>query len=180
MNRHRLRSGRSADAGVALMELVVAMGLSALAAASIMSLLVSSGRIADRVSDDDPNAGVGVEWLTSDIQRATSVSVDSVSGGDATSITLDIASGDVTWWADGGRVLRTGPETTDMVVVDTAASHGVSFEIRAADGSAIAPTDAAAIADCGRLVVFELADSESTTRTRTVGLRRLYDAGASC
>ena len=181
MNRHAGPSRRRGDAGFALIELVLALGLTALAATAIMTLIVSSGRIADRVSADDPRAGVAVQWLTEDIQRATAVAVDTVgSGGTVTAITLEVESGDVSWRADDAAVVRTGPETADMVVVDTTASVGVTFTVLDGHGAEIDPTDTASIAACGWLVRFELADSSATTRTRTVGLRRVDDGGAPC
>ena len=181
MNRHSSDPRRHGDAGFALAELVMALGLTALAATAIMTLIVSSGRIADRVSADDPRAGVAVQWLTEDIQRASAVTADTVgTGGVITAITLEVASGDVSWRADGAEVLRTGPETVDMVVVETAASIGVSFAVLDAAGSELDATDAATIAACGHLVRFEVADSSSTTRSRAVGLRRVDDGGASC
>ena len=181
MNRHAADSPRRDDAGFALAELVLALGLTALAATAIMTLIVSSGRIADRVSADDPRAGVAVQWLTDDIQRASGVTVDTLGvGGVVTAITLEVASGDVSWRADAEEVLRTGPETVDMVVVATAAPIGVSFAILDADGTELDPADAAAVSACGRLIRFEVADSSSTIRTRTVGLRRVDDGAGSC
>ena len=181
MNRQRLPAGRPRDAGAALFELVLAIGLTALAAGSIMGLVVSSGRIAERVGDDDLRAGVAVDWLTEDIQRSSAVRVDAVDGdGVVTAITLAIVDGAVTWEAAGGEVRRSGPETTDMVVVATPAALGVTFEILGADGVALDPGDSAAITACAHLVRFELADTDTTARSRTVGLRRLDGGSASC
>lgn len=181
MGRHRRAMTSSSDAGAALFEFVLAVGLTALAAGSIMGLVVSSGRIAERVTEDDLRAGVAVDWLTEDVQRASGVAVETVDvDGVVTAITLEIADGDVTWAAAGGQVLRSGPQSADMVVVETAAALGVRFEILGSDGVALDAGDTAAIAACGRLVRFDLADSETAVRTRTVGLRRIDVGTGSC
>ena len=70
------------DRGATLPELVIALGLTAMAMAAIMGLISSSSGVVGDISADDPLAGVAIDWVAADLREATGLDVVASDGVD--------------------------------------------------------------------------------------------------
>lgn len=171
------------DRGSSLVELVVAMLLTALAAGSIVGLVAGSANTVERVSDDDPLVAVAADWLVRDLREATALDVVAHDGAAAVTLDVTTPAGVVRWGSAGGTVERQAPAALGAQPVvgglHPVAALKVALETTA--GFAIDPADAVVVAECARLLVVTLIAADgSVVHERVVGLRELLEEPDSC
>ena len=172
--RYHDRSPRlRGDRGATLPELVIAMGLTAVAMTAILGLISSSSGTVERLSDD-PLTAVAIDWVAEDLREATGLDVvASSSGDDVTRVDIITPAGTVRWGTSGGVVERTAPGGgTQPVVEGLRTTDALLLSLRNATDSLVDPDDGVAVDDCTRFVRIQLVDADDTVlQERTVSVR---------
>lgn len=182
--RHRPPSPRlSGDRGATLAEMVIAMGLTAAAMASVVGLMASSARTVEELSADDPLAGVAVDWLTDDLRVATDLDVVATTGSDVVTLDVTTPDGVVRWGSGSGVVSRLAPGESEpaQVVEGLRDPDALVLALLDADGDAVDPADPTGVDDCTALVRIRLlAAGDVLVHDRIVGLRDTPGEAPSC
>ncbi len=163
------------DRGATLPELVIALGLTAMAMAAIMGLISSSSGVVGDISADDPLAGVAIDWVAADLREATGLDVVASDGvDDVTRIDITTPAGTVRWGTTDGAVERTAPGagSPQPVVDGLRTTDALRLSLRTAADGAVDPDDAAEVDDCTRFVRIQLIDrDDQVVEERTVSVR---------
>lgn len=165
----------SGDRGATLSELVIAMGLTAMAMAAIAVLISSSSGAVERLTADDPLGIVAIDWVVEDLREATDLDVVTTGGvGEVTSIDIVTPAGTVRWSTTTGTVERTAPGSASPqpVVGGVRTTDALVLELRTATGGSVDPTNSSEVDDCTRFVSVRLLDIDDVVlHERTVSLR---------
>ena len=177
MNRVRTspRSSVVADRGATLPELVIAMGLTAVAMAAIVGLISSSSGTVERISADDPLETIAIDWLAEDLREATGLDVVATGGvDDVTRLDVVTPDGTIRWGTSDGTIERTAPGAPNPqpVVDGLRTTDALVINLRTATDTAVDPDDADEVDDCTRFVRIRLLDDDDLVlHERTVSLR---------
>jgi hypothetical protein len=162
------------DRGSTLAELVIAMGLTAMAMAALVGLISSSSGTVEEFSDDDARVAVALDWLAADLREATALDVVATAAGQATMIDIVSPAGTVRWGTTAGVVERTAPGagSAQPVAIGLRTTEALRLELRTTAGVVVDPGDAAAVEACTRIVGIEIVDtSDVVIEQRAVSLR---------
>ena len=179
----RLVLGRLGDRGASLAEAIIATGLAAIAMAGLATLLGASARSTERISNDDPLAGVAIDWLASDLRAADGLDVVGTTADDVVSLDIVIDGASVRWESSDGSVTRLAPGEADALsVVDgLRVADALVITLRDAAGAVVAPTDSDVVDGCTVMVDVRLIDTEDdVVHARTVGLRHRPGVTPTC
>ncbi|MEM9466647.1 MAG: hypothetical protein AAGA90_14840 [Actinomycetota bacterium] len=172
------------DAGASLVELIVAMALTATALAAIVSLISSSSGAAEDIAGDDPLAALAVDWLANDLREATGLDVVATGAGDeVTRLDITTPAGTVRWGTSGGTIERTPPGGSGAQPVAGAlrTTDALVIVLRTATDGAIDPDDPVEVDDCTRFVHIQVVDPDDVVlHERTVSLRYPRWEAAPC
>lgn len=172
------------DAGASLVELVIAMGLTAVAMAAIVGLISSSSGTAQDIADDDPLAALAADWLANDLRQATDLDVVSTATADeVTRLDIVTPDGTVTWGTAAGAIERTAPGASSPQVVaeNLRTTDALVVSLRTEVDDPVDANDALEVDSCARLVHIHVIDADDVVlHERTVSLRFPLWEASSC
>ena len=172
------------ERGATLSELVIAMGLTAMAMAAIMGVISSSSGTVQDLSEHDPLAAVAIDWLADDLRAATDLDVVSTGGvDDVTALDIVSPAGTVRWGSTGGVVERTAPGagSPQPLVENLRSANALVIELRTATDGVVDADDADDVDDCTRIVHLQLiGPDDEVVEERTVSVRYPRWEPATC
>lgn len=171
------------DRGATLVELVVAMLLTALAAGSIVGLVAGSAETVERVSGDDDLVAIAADWFVRDVREASALDVIETDGSVVRTLDITTPDGVVRWGSTDGALQRWGPGAADpqVIVTDLHLDEALTIVLETSRGAVVDPDDVMAVAACARLVAVTVVDVDGTVvHERAVGLRNGDEEAVTC
>ena len=149
----------SGDRGAGLVDLVIGLALTTLAAASVAALLASATRTAS--PDDAAGPELAVDQWSSDVRRSDRIEVVGRQGAGVAAVELTDTGGTVRWELDrAGDLVRQSATGGAPRVMLAGARPEAPFTLLTASGTAIDPADVDGVRRCTRLVRIGLVANE--------------------